>query len=310
MTLNRWIPWHGWLPTLGGKQLWSDRVIRGGWRIQEHVWTRHHRLLDARDRRQAWGSLSACQAALAAARTRRALVDDDPHQPTVVLLHGILRSKDSLAGLARRLRAAGYQVVTVNYPSTRQSIAASASDVGQLFAAMPAYEDLVVVTASMGGLLMRELLSRKEPAVIRLRERIAGLVMLFPPNRGACTADRLHRRWWYRLLLGPAGQELTTQSVRGLALPTVPVRIIAGGCGTPKGRNRRIPGDDDGTVAVAETELPGAAAPEVLPVGHTYGANDPLVCSAVIQMIESMRHQQRVKTAAPPSHSDPISHLS
>ncbi len=34
------------LPTMGGKQFWSDVRWRSGWRVQRHIWTGHHRLLD------------------------------------------------------------------------------------------------------------------------------------------------------------------------------------------------------------------------------------------------------------------------
>ena len=50
-----WIP----LPTLGGKQFWSDELFFRGWRIQRHAVTEHHRLLDPDDRRHGWGGPSA-----------------------------------------------------------------------------------------------------------------------------------------------------------------------------------------------------------------------------------------------------------
>ena len=34
------------LPTLGGMQFWGDVTHRAGWRVQRHVVTGHHRLLD------------------------------------------------------------------------------------------------------------------------------------------------------------------------------------------------------------------------------------------------------------------------
>ena len=48
------------LPTLGGLQLWADVFVHAGWRIQRHVVTGHHRLLDGRDLRRAWGSYDDC----------------------------------------------------------------------------------------------------------------------------------------------------------------------------------------------------------------------------------------------------------
>ncbi|MEK6248374.1 MAG: hypothetical protein N2C12_09360, partial [Planctomycetales bacterium] len=52
------------IPTLGGKQFWADEYIRYDWRIQRNVLTGHHRLLDGKDQRHAWGTLTACQTAL------------------------------------------------------------------------------------------------------------------------------------------------------------------------------------------------------------------------------------------------------
>ena len=56
------------LPTLGGKQVWADLRIAGGWRIQQNTITGRHRLLDAKNIRRAWGDMDACQAALDKAR--------------------------------------------------------------------------------------------------------------------------------------------------------------------------------------------------------------------------------------------------
>ena len=42
-------------PTFGGLHLWADVRWQDGWRIQKHVWTGHHRLLDPSGVRRAWG---------------------------------------------------------------------------------------------------------------------------------------------------------------------------------------------------------------------------------------------------------------
>ena len=46
------------VPTLGGRQFWSDRLVYGGWRIQENFLTGHSRLLDAGNVRRAWGTFA------------------------------------------------------------------------------------------------------------------------------------------------------------------------------------------------------------------------------------------------------------
>lgn len=47
---------HGYnlpTPTWGGKQLWTDELLHGEWRIQRHAYTGHYRLLDDQGRRRA-----------------------------------------------------------------------------------------------------------------------------------------------------------------------------------------------------------------------------------------------------------------
>ena len=52
------------LPTLGGRQLWADLHLEGGWRIQKNAVTGRHRLLDRHNIRRAWGTRGECDLAL------------------------------------------------------------------------------------------------------------------------------------------------------------------------------------------------------------------------------------------------------
>jgi hypothetical protein len=88
------------------------------------------------------------------------------------------------------------------------------------------------------------------------------MVMLGVPNQGAEMADLLRKSYAYRLLFGPAGQQLVTDP-NGL-IPTLPIpdfefAIIAGARGHDSGFNPLITGDDDILVTVASAQLPGAA---------------------------------------------------
>src|SRR5687767_120728 len=61
--------WMGYLPsvstkTSGGRCFWGDELLFRDWRIQRNVLTGHCRLLDGDDRRQTWGDLETCRAAL------------------------------------------------------------------------------------------------------------------------------------------------------------------------------------------------------------------------------------------------------
>src|SRR5258707_607209 len=49
------------MPTLGGRQFWADVECFREWRIQQNVVSKHFRLLDGSDARQAWGTREQCQ---------------------------------------------------------------------------------------------------------------------------------------------------------------------------------------------------------------------------------------------------------
>ena len=69
---------------------------------------------------------------------------------------------------------------------------------------------LHVVAHSMGGLLARAYLARHRPA------RLGRVVMLGTPNGGSEVADLLRGWPLYRLVFGPAGQQLVTAQAEAL----------------------------------------------------------------------------------------------
>lgn len=274
-------------PTLGGKQFWADEQVDHGWRIQRHLLTGHYRLLDRFDIRRAWGRFGHCVEQLEASTE---VLPAEPRH-AVVLLPGILRSKDSLAALARDLRGAGYRVVDVNYPSILRPIREHADQVERVVARLEGVERVSFVTHSMGGLVARELLGRRhDDADPQLWTRsgpvpVHGVCTLFTPHRGAHLAEAWHDNWLYQLIYGPAGQELRPEVVRRIAIPRVPFACFAGGRGDGEGRSESIPGDDDGTVGVDEARLDGAHEFRLFDVGHTFGMNDDSVRRAVLDFL-------------------------
>ncbi|MEZ6186804.1 MAG: hypothetical protein R3F62_17565 [Planctomycetota bacterium] len=264
-------------PTLGGRQLWADERVDCGWRIQRHAWTGHHRLLSPRDVRWAWGDYARCEAALTAELAAAALEPRSSH--AVVLLHGMIRSRASLSAIERRLSAEGYEVLSVGYPSTAGTVSEHAAQLSRVLQRARGVERVSFVTHSLGALVLRTCLAEAE-APWREGLAVERAVMLFPPNQGAHLAERWGDTWIYRLG-GPCGQTLRPREAREVPPPSVPFVVLAGGRGDGEGRNPRIPGDDDGTVAVSEAYYPGAEAFEVLDAGHTFGMNDPGVLEAI-----------------------------
>jgi len=269
-------------PTLGGKQFWGDVYLYGGWRIQQNVLTQGHRLLDARDLRRAWGTLAHCEAALAEARAAGKAVLRSTR--VCVLIHGYLRSKDSLRTMAEALRAAGFEVYSINYPSSQLSLEVLCTDTARLVARVSEdFEQVNVVTHSMGGIVARGALS---DAPLKGGGR---MVMLAPPNQGARMAELLLTWWPSQYISGPAGKELATSAeafARRAGTPKSPFMIIAGGRGDDAGYNSALPGDDDGVVSVAETHLDGAAEEHAVLGLHTFIMNAPEAIALTRRFLE------------------------
>lgn len=253
------------MKTLGGKQLWGDVHFFQGWTIQQNVYTGHFRLLDPRDVRHAWGSFESCKLKLDQIRKERKLPEMEGE--AVVLLHGIFRSSKAMKRVQERLETDGYLVVPFDYPSTRVDIAASAKMLGKVVQSLEGVRKISFVTHSMGGLVVRSWLGAGGDPRARC------LVMMGTPNKGAEVADILRDWHLYRLILGPAGQQLVAHQsgvISKLPVPKIPFAVVAGGKGSIDGYNPLIPGDDDGLVAVSSARLEGAEDSITLPVLHSF----------------------------------------
>ncbi len=272
------------LPTLGGIQFWTDRYVYSGWRIQENVVTGHARLLDPGDVRHCWGGYAACRAVFERIRAERNIEPYKGH--LVILVHGLGRSRASLGGMGRALRAAGYQVAAISYASTRRSLARNADDFQELIENLEGVERVSFVTHSLGGLLVRELLSRE--AAWRDRIDVNALVMTAPPSRGSRMADVLQYVPPVNLILWQGLFDSRTRDVAALPAPEIPFAIIAAGRGGA-GWNPILEGDDDLIVSVAETRLDGAAAWMRVDGIHAFVMNHPDSIAATIEFLEHRR---------------------
>lgn len=269
-------------PTLGGKQVWADRYLHAGWRIQENVFTGHARLLDPANVRRCWGRIETCRKRFDKLRAERNIASYRGH--LVLLVHGLGRSRASFSGLEAALREAGYQVAGVEYPSTRRSLAANADSLEELISALDGVDRISFVTHSLGGLVVRELLSRD--AGWRERITVNAVVMTAPPSRGSALADTLVHVPPVNWILGPGLVAATTGATRDLPIPDAPFAIIAAGRGDSRGYNPWLAGDDDMLVAVEETRLAGADSWIRVDGAHTFVMNHPDSIRAVKTFLE------------------------
>ncbi len=187
------------------------------------------------------------------------MVAEDLSKIPVVVIHGALRSQVGLWPIVWYLRRLGFAARPFGYQTRAHSLVRHAERLegfvtGWLGAEVPV---LGILTHSMGGLVARAYLARATAATQSRRQRV---VMLAPPNQGAALAASMQGFAPFRWLYGLAAGELLPDRVAALGPPpaSAEVLILAGGRhGSEVGYTRRIVGNNDGLVSVAETALPG-----------------------------------------------------
>ncbi len=219
--------------------------------------------------------------------------------PAVVLIHGILRGRPSMNLLARDFRRSGCRVLNWKYPSTRAGIREHARSLAErLSRFLEPGESLVLVGHSMGGLVARALLDEAPEIPVRR------IVQVGTPNRGALKAALLGDSFLYKWTLGTrAGRELVP-GPGGLAerLPVPPAglaHVVAGARGNGKGWSPLLPGDDDGTVELSSTALPGASQEEVK-VLHAFLPWNRMVRRKVLEAALGRRGSDLDRASLPP----------
>lgn len=200
----------------------------------------------------------------------------------VVLIHGLGRTPLSMLALHWWLRKAGYNAITVRYPSRRVGVQEAVT--GWL---QPALERLRLdsgvqvhfVTHSLGGILFRAWAEKRDVSFPLDRT-----VMLGAPNQGSEVATALSRHSWVRFLMGPVIREL------GIDEGSVPQRLgsVPEGTGIIMGNKSMIPffrrllgSESDGVVSVARGRVSGQSDFMVAAADHTSIMWRPSVLRAV-----------------------------
>lgn len=207
---------------------------------------------------------------------------------TVVLLHGLARSSASMSGIEKVLKAEGYRVCNLTYPSRHYPVDVLAEKhVAPVIRSLGLGRDNPVhfVTHSMGGIILRELVS--SGAVTHLGRA----VMLGPPNEGSEIVDKLGKLRLFRTINGPAGVSLGTHSPHSVPKQLGPAAfdlgIIAGTASLNPLLSLLLPGENDGKVTVASTRLEGMRDFITLPCSHTLMMKDPRVLENIVSFLRS-----------------------
>ena len=173
----------------------------------------------------------------------------------VVLVHGLLHRGIVMRSLAKFLNERGYPVYVYDYKTTRRGIVAHGRMFAEFLRELPE-KRVDLVTHSMGGLILREALSRAP----ELQERIGRIVMIAPPNQGSDLA-----RFWREKF--PVAERLV-----------VPLSDLSSESGSPVYGLPNLPGElefgvlaaeNDHAVSEERTHLAGEREHRILPGRHT-----------------------------------------
>ena len=204
-----------------------------------------------------------------------------PDGPRVVLVHGLLNAEWWLRPLAARLRAQGFRTELFGYSSVFDGPERAVPRLLERLRKEPAD---ALVGHSLGGLVALEAL-RRAPELDVLR-----VVCLGSPLLGSDTAKMLAGHGWMAAL-GRSGDLLQ----HGLAEwdGRAEVGLVAGsvphGLGALMGA---LHGDSDGTVALAETRLPGLADHCVVQASHSGLVLSPEVADLTAAFLRAGRFRE------------------
>lgn len=185
----------------------------------------------------------------------------------IILLHGILRTSRSLNGLTKYLKNCDFDVLNIEYPSTKFDLAGLADQVHkQLNEFCLHYHKVHFVGFSMGGLVIRAYLNKFRPS------NLGRVVMIGTPNNGSEIADSMKNNLLYKNLFGKSGQQLITdQSMFKEIFGTVDYElgVIAGISSLSLLGKIMIKQESDGRVSIASTKVEGMKEHFTIKSGHS-----------------------------------------
>ncbi len=285
--------------SFGGLQIWTDHLIWHGYRMQQHAWTGHWRLLSPKNHVLVSGTRASCQAHFDRLSEPLGPIDS----PVVITVHGLGRTRRSMRKLGEHLQSAGFYWVDFGYASTRADVDDHAQALQEVVyglvrlqsrSAGQADRALVIhfVGHSLGNIVVRRFWKLQETPKGPTKKtwQPGHVVMLAPPNQGSSLARTFQSVPAFPSIAGKSSNQLSVdwdQLKNKLATPPVPFGVIAGGRGNRRGYNPWLDGDDDMIVTVAETRLAGAADFRVVPAIHTYLMDQPEVCAMTLEFLKS-----------------------
>ena len=293
--------WNLRLPTLGGKQFWTDYRWWNGWRVQRNSSTEHWRLLDPNAIRQAWGGKQAMLNELDQVIAANAKLGNPTE--VVLLMHGLMRSSSSMQPIEKELArvdseqaeiAGGMprnrKCILFSYASTREPISSHSAALRELVENLPGEPRISMVGHSMGNIVFRHAIGewQRNGDPKNVLSRMNRVVMLGPPNQGSTFAAKLSKLGLFETITGNSGMQLGPSwgSLRdGLGTPPCPFAIVAGDISKGPIQNPLLTGPSDGVVTIEEASLDGMTEIASVPVIHSFLMNDANVVRATVSFL-------------------------
>ncbi len=198
---------------------------------------------------------------------------------TVILVNGLWMPGWVLVPLARRLRRCGFEVHGFTYRSVARGLRENADLLQQLVDSLPG-EVMHFVGYSLGGIVVRALFH------YHVQHRPGRIVTLGSPHQGSHAAATIAAYPWGRRILGQSLPALVSAEDRNWPLPAREIGVVAGTLNAGLGRclPRQL-NPSDGTVGVAEAQLPGASEMIFMKVSHFGLLVSPKVADAVCRFV-------------------------
>jgi pimeloyl-ACP methyl ester carboxylesterase len=187
----------------------------------------------------------------------------------VVLVPGLWMPSAFLVPFAARLSRKGFATHRFGYHG-RRPLDHGADTLARRVRERLGGRALHFIGHSLGGLLILAMLERHPELAC------ASVLLLGSPTRGCLAGRRFGEHAFGRWMMGESAAQWTERRARWTR--TAPLGVIAGNI--PIGMARTfgpLPGESDGVVRVEETEIEGATARAVLPLGHSMLVLSPRV---------------------------------
>ena len=294
--------WNLELPTLGGKQFWTDHRWWNGYRLQYNPTLEHWRLIDPGSVRKGWGTKEAMLELLQQIQEKetQGLQGKKPQELTEVflLLHGLMRTSSSmkpveeelLAQIGQKERADSFAIIRFGYASTRSTIASHAQAFRELVENLPGKPRVKISGHSLGNIVTRLAIAQwtEQGDPQGILKRIDRVVMMGPPNQGSSFAKRLSYLGLFEMVTGKSGMQLGPQwdgLSSSLGIPPCPFKIIAGDLTGSTIQNPLLDGPNDAVVTVEETKLDGMTELKTYPVLHSFLMQDPKCVEDAVEFL-------------------------